>query len=107
MKKKTLFFALAMASTMAMASPALAQQCGTVKFFNEAKGFGFIKPDHGSEIFVHASGLLDDIHENQRVCYDVQNGKKVCKRLMLESWTKRNLSGNWYSTTTTGTITPN
>lgn len=76
MKKKTLVYALAMASTMAMASPALAEQCGTVRFFNEAKGFGFIKADNGSEIFVHVSGLKEDIRENDRVCYEVENEKK-------------------------------
>ncbi|MBK7181804.1 MAG: cold shock domain-containing protein [Bacteroidetes bacterium] len=49
---------------------------GTVKFFNEAKGFGFIKEDNGQEIFVHASGLKEDIRENDVVSYDVQEGKK-------------------------------
>lgn len=52
-------------------------QEGTVKFFNESKGFGFIKPSNGSEdIFVHVSGLIDEIRENDRVSYEVQNGKK-------------------------------
>jgi CspA family cold shock protein len=52
-------------------------QEGTVKFFNETKGFGFIKPnDGGQDIFVHVSGLIDEIRENNRVSYDVQNGKK-------------------------------
>ncbi|MEQ6120948.1 cold shock domain-containing protein [Reichenbachiella sp. MALMAid0571] len=50
---------------------------GTVKFFNESKGFGFIKPDDSSEdIFVHSSGLVDDIRENDKVEYDTERGKK-------------------------------
>ncbi|MES2836561.1 MAG: cold shock domain-containing protein [Bacteroidota bacterium] len=49
---------------------------GTVKFFNEAKGFGFIKDDNGQEIFVHVSGLRDEIRENDEVTFDVEQGKK-------------------------------
>ena len=50
---------------------------GTVKFFNGSKGFGFIKPDDsGEDIFVHSSGLIDDIRENDRVEYDTERGKK-------------------------------
>jgi len=50
---------------------------GTVKFFNIDKGFGFIKhDDSGKETFVHASGLIDKIKENDRVEFDVQEGKK-------------------------------
>ena len=49
---------------------------GVVKFFNEAKGFGFIKEDGGQEIFVHASGLKEDIRENDQVQFEVENGKK-------------------------------
>ena len=50
---------------------------GTVKFFNEAKGFGFIKPsDAGEDIFVHSSGLIDEIRENDKVQYEVERGKK-------------------------------
>ncbi len=52
-------------------------QEGTVKFFNETKGFGFIKPADGSaDVFVHVSGLIDEIRENDKVRYEVQNGKK-------------------------------
>lgn len=52
-------------------------QEGTVKFFNETKGFGFIKPnDGGEEIFVHVSGIIDKIRENDRVTFEVQNGRK-------------------------------
>jgi cold shock protein len=49
---------------------------GTVKFYNDAKGFGFIKGEDGQEIFVHATGLKEDIRENDEVVYDVENGKK-------------------------------
>ena len=50
---------------------------GTVKFFNETKGFGLIVPSNGdSEIFVHSSGLIDRIRENDSVEYEVENGKK-------------------------------
>jgi CspA family cold shock protein len=50
---------------------------GTVKFFNESKGFGFIKPsDGGDDIFVHITGLIDQIRENDEVVYDVERGKK-------------------------------
>lgn len=50
---------------------------GTVKFFNSEKGFGFIKHDDSNkETFVHVSGLIDEIKENDRVEFDLQNGKK-------------------------------
>ncbi|MCE6990875.1 MULTISPECIES: cold-shock protein [Dyadobacter] len=50
---------------------------GTVKFFNDSKGFGFIQPASGEkDIFVHVSGLQDDIRENDKVTYDVENGRK-------------------------------
>ncbi|AZB25420.1 cold-shock protein [Chryseobacterium bernardetii] len=53
-------------------------QQGTVKFFNEAKGFGFISPTDGSkDIFVHSSGLdTRVIRENDKVVFDVQKGEK-------------------------------
>jgi cold shock protein len=52
-------------------------QKGTVKFFNETKGFGFITPaDGGNEIFVHSSGLRDDIRQNDSVQYEVEQGRK-------------------------------
>lgn len=49
---------------------------GTVKFFNETKGFGFIKDENGTEIFVHATGLNQEIREDDEVVFDVQDGKK-------------------------------
>ncbi|MES2701417.1 MAG: cold-shock protein [Bacteroidota bacterium] len=52
-------------------------QQGKVKFFNGTKGFGFISPSNGGEdVFVHVSGLIDEIRENDTVSFDVQNGKK-------------------------------
>jgi CspA family cold shock protein len=52
-------------------------QEGTVKFFNVTKGFGFISPSNGGQdIFVHVSGLIDEIRENDKVSFEVQNGKK-------------------------------
>jgi CspA family cold shock protein len=53
-----------------------AMKKGTVKFFNEARGFGFIKGEDGQEIFVHATGLNEDIRENDFVSYDTENGKR-------------------------------
>lgn len=49
---------------------------GVVKFFNDAKGFGFIKSETGEEIFVHATGLQEDIQENDTVVFEVKEGKK-------------------------------
>jgi CspA family cold shock protein len=51
-------------------------QEGLVKFFNETKGFGFIKPESGEDIFVHVSGLIDEVRENDRVTFEVQDGRK-------------------------------
>ena len=53
------------------------QKEGTVKFFNATKGFGFIKQnDDQSEIFVHVSGLIDEIRENDTVTFTVEQGRK-------------------------------
>ncbi|MCC6700710.1 MAG: cold shock domain-containing protein [Fluviicola sp.] len=50
---------------------------GTVKFFNETKGFGFIKEDEtNKEYFVHISGLVDKINENDEVTFDLEDGRK-------------------------------
>jgi cold shock protein len=50
---------------------------GKVKFFNETKGFGFILDEQtNQEIFVHATGLVDKIRENDIVTYEVTEGKK-------------------------------
>ncbi|GHE36002.1 cold-shock protein [Sphingobacterium griseoflavum] len=52
-------------------------QEGTVKFFNVTKGFGFITPQNGGDdVFVHISGLINDVRENDNVTFDIENGKK-------------------------------
>ena len=53
------------------------QKEGTVKFFNNTKGFGFIsQSDTNTEVFVHSTGLIDQIRENDKVSFEVENGKK-------------------------------
>jgi cold shock protein len=50
---------------------------GTIKFFNETKGFGFVKDNaSGQEYFVHVSGLVDKVKENDEVTFDLQEGRK-------------------------------
>lgn len=50
---------------------------GTVKFFNSEKGFGFIKTDGSNEeVFVHATGLVDEIKENDHVNFETVQGRK-------------------------------
>ncbi|MFS4482634.1 cold-shock protein [Hyunsoonleella sp. 2307UL5-6] len=50
---------------------------GTVKFFNDSKGFGFITEEgSGKEHFVHISGLVDEVREGDNVEFDLQEGRK-------------------------------
>ena len=50
---------------------------GTVKFFNDSKGFGFITEEGSNdEHFVHVSGLIDEIHEGDTVEFELTEGKK-------------------------------
>lgn len=54
-----------------------AKLTGKVKFFNKAKGFGFIIGEDNKEYFVHATGLVDhNIQENDEVEFDLKEGKK-------------------------------
>ena len=57
----------------------MSQQSGVVKFFNETKGFGFIKPDGGGkDIFVHVSALggLQSLANDQRVVFETEEGRR-------------------------------
>ncbi len=50
---------------------------GTVKFFNESKGFGFVVDNASQEeIFVHVTGLIDNIREGDQVTFNTERGKK-------------------------------
>lgn len=50
---------------------------GTVKFFNESKGYGFITEDENNkEHFLHVSGLIDEVREGDAVEFELQEGKK-------------------------------
>ena len=50
---------------------------GTVKFFNQSKGFGFITPDSGEkDVFVHANNLIDNISDGDNVSFDLESTEK-------------------------------
>jgi len=50
---------------------------GKVKFFNDSKGFGFIKDNESdNEYFVHVTGLIDKIREDDDVTFELQEGRK-------------------------------
>lgn len=49
---------------------------GTVKFFDDARGFGFITGENGQELFVHKTNTSETIRENDKVTYDTEEGKK-------------------------------
>ena len=50
---------------------------GTVKFFNDEKGYGFITPEDGSkDVFVHKTGTTTRINEGDQISYEVEDGQK-------------------------------
>jgi len=60
-------------------------QEGIVKFFNDSKGFGFIKSNEsGEDIFVHSTGLIDTIRENDKVQFSTEQGQKGLNAVNVE-----------------------
>lgn len=60
-------------------------QEGIVKFFNSEKGFGFITPSNSNkDIFVHTSGLIHEIIENDKVAFEVEEGAKGLNAVKVE-----------------------
>lgn len=50
---------------------------GVIKFFNDSKGFGFVTDsEDNKEYFVHVSGLIDEVRENDKVTFDLKEGRK-------------------------------
>lgn len=61
------------------------QKEGIVKFFNANKGFGFIVQSHcRNDIFFHASGLIDEVSENDRVMYEITESAKGLSAVNVE-----------------------
>ncbi|PCI06328.1 MAG: cold-shock protein [Flavobacteriaceae bacterium] len=59
---------------------------GTVKFFNESKGFGFvIENDSKTEYFMHVSGLIDEVQEGDTVEFELAEGKKGLNAVNVKS----------------------
>jgi cold shock protein len=58
---------------------------GTIKWFNEKKGFGFIQQDNGPDVFVHYSSIASEgfktLAEGQRVKFDIEDGNKGPKAI--------------------------
>ena len=59
---------------------------GTVKFFNDTKGFGFIKPEDGDDVFVHQSELIDasSLAEGDNVTFEIEKGDKGPKAVKVK-----------------------
>jgi len=63
----------------------MSKMTGRCKFFNDAKGFGFIKDNESEkEYFVHATGLVDRIEENDEVSFELTEGKRGLNAVNVE-----------------------
>ena len=65
----------------------MSKQSGTVKFFNQSKRYGFIKPDLGNkDIFVHATSLskFEDLQEGQRVVFEIEESSRGIQAINIE-----------------------
>lgn len=63
-----------------METKAVQAEKGKVKFFNEAKGFGFLKSEEGKDIFFHVSGLVDkSLEKDDKVSFSVEEGNRGLK----------------------------
>ena len=49
---------------------------GTVKFFNQTKGFGFVREEESEQEYVHVTGLIDEVRENDKITFELKEGKK-------------------------------
>ena len=54
----------------------MSTKSGTVKFFNTRKGFGFIEGEDNKDVFVHASNLIDQIKDGDKVSYELEDTEK-------------------------------
>ena len=58
---------------------------GTVKFYNDSKGFGFIKDlETSKDYYVHSSGLKENIKENDSVSFELEQGRKGLKAVKVK-----------------------
>lgn len=75
------FLATAFLAMSVLASATASAETGTVKFWNETKGFGYIKVDGGGDMFFDVYGLIDQVAEESKVQFDIVTEKKGSKMM--------------------------